>query len=344
MCRRKRGFTLTELLIVLAVLGLLVAIMLPTFGKVVAMGRRASCQVNLAHIGQAYHMRRAAEPSGERTAFKANHWTADLLPYLGDHPDAMYCLEDEDPFDGLPDLKFWVHAGYHMEMSSAYPYWLEGSARQVAGGVPGVWKLNDEAYQSIGSSLRERVNAVDRLIQFTPGVDRRLYWYVFEDQRSGEGSQLAADDKDFEDLIVRVFETPTGSVVINCWKGATIHHFDLIGPDEDGNEVTIASDIGSTAGPFSFPGAKKISYGMNWQAEHITGGLHKILALDYETEVCNVGNGAPAVTEGWDTERAPRHFDKANVLFSDGQVVAMDVDEIDPDLDANDGLYWDPTR
>jgi len=326
------------MMIVIGLLGLLLAIVLPTFGKASAISRRTVCQANLSHIGQAYNMRRSAEPTGERTSFKADNWASDLLPYLSYHPRALYCPDDAVPVDGMPDVKFWVHRGYYMEMTTAYPYWLEYAAGDVPGGVPGVWRLNDEVYQTIRPLMAERRNCVDLLPIYTPGQDPYLFWYVFEDQRIGDES-WAGDDQDFEDLIVRVVRSRTGTITITLWKGATYHSFDLIGP---GDEV-IATNI-TGGGLWTFPGAPDISYGMNWRAEHIAKGQHKILALDYEREVCNVGAGAPLLGNGWGVDKAPRHLGKTNVLFAEGQVVTMDVDEIDPGIDSLDGQYWDPAR
>ena len=323
----------------MSLLGLLLAIVLPTFGRAMAISRRTACQTNLTHLGQAYNMRRSSEPSGERTTFKADHWARDLQPYLGYHPRALYCLEDEEATQGLPNVKIWCpKRGYYLEMFSAYPWWLESPASEIVGGTPGAWKVNDEVYTAIKPFIRERVSLVDRLPKFTPGRNPKIYWFLFEDQRTGD-ELWAGDDKDFEDLIIKVIETRGNSVDLTTYVGVTFHTFDLVGPDD-----TVLVNVSSGAGPFHFEGTSNISYGMNWRAEHIAKGQYKILALDYEVEVCYVGAGAPEVGQSWADERAPRHFDKANVLFADGEVVTMNVDEIDPDLDRYDAQYWDPKR
>jgi prepilin-type N-terminal cleavage/methylation domain-containing protein/prepilin-type processing-associated H-X9-DG protein len=50
-----RGFSLIELLVVVAVISLLLAILLPALGKARAMAVRAFCQSNLKHIALAWH-------------------------------------------------------------------------------------------------------------------------------------------------------------------------------------------------------------------------------------------------------------------------------------------------
>ena len=95
-------------------------------------------------------------------------------------------------------------------------------------------------------------------------------------------------------------------------------------------------------GPYFFP-MGGTSYGMSLYARAIPPGLRKVLVLDYRDQVVDVGPNAQ-IGVGWDNLRAPRHLGKSNVLFADGSVEAIEPDTIDPDLDANDAMYWDPAR
>ncbi len=75
------GFTLVELLVVLAIIGVLIALLLPAIQAARESSRRSSCAVNLRQLGNALHSYEAAHhvlPTGA----DAKQWTAGpALPY-----------------------------------------------------------------------------------------------------------------------------------------------------------------------------------------------------------------------------------------------------------------------
>src|ERR1051326_6857092 len=59
-CTSKRGFTLLELLVVIAVIAILISILIPAVRRIRAAGERTYCAANIRSILQAMHMYAAA--------------------------------------------------------------------------------------------------------------------------------------------------------------------------------------------------------------------------------------------------------------------------------------------
>jgi len=85
----KAAFTLIELMLVITILGVLVALMMPTVAQAWKVAAMTKCQVNLNRMWTAQNLRRADNDSTTFTA--SGVWPAMLAPYLENSADVFRC-------------------------------------------------------------------------------------------------------------------------------------------------------------------------------------------------------------------------------------------------------------
>jgi prepilin-type N-terminal cleavage/methylation domain-containing protein/prepilin-type processing-associated H-X9-DG protein len=337
---RPRAFTLTELLIVTAILGTLASLLVPTVRRAASSGRNLICQANLRHLAEAYQAHRAAMKMDAAQAFSvADQWPLHLRPYLSMNPKALLCPEDLIPAPYFANAKAYATSdqrrnSWDMHLFDTPPVWEEMRASELAAAdVPGVWKVNEEQFQAL--QLSERHNIIDELPQYVPGKNPGVYYYLVEDQRTGANGMYAGDDKDFEDIVFRIEETYSGSRTISVHSsGSTYCNFDV---------TSVLSEFHNIKGSqvsMECPGFAGQSYGMNWHADNTRQDFRMILAVDYDIDVVFVGT--EVMEQQWDAYNRPRHLDKMNVVYTDGSVAGKRVDDIDPTNDALRGEHWNP--
>jgi len=327
---------LTELLIVLAILGLLTAIVAPTVIRSIELSRRAVCQGNLRNLTSAFNMKRADVVDGTSTPLSVTaYWPLYLVEYLGDSYRGLLCPNDLFPTTGFLGVEIYRTGGNQtvcdLNVFDSQPVWEECAMADLEGNPPGVWKLNEAQYEAIEHAESKYI--VDQLPQYEPGENPNIYYYMVEDLRTGDpdGENWATGDRDYEDIIIRV-EERSNNVILDFTFGYTMFNFDLTTPD------ATYTQIKGQMPRLQFKGTGDNSYGMNWHADNILPGARVILALDYEDDVVYVGSDDER--RRWDQNNAPRHLDQSNVAFTDGGVSARNVEDIAPLSIETRNEYW----
>ncbi len=165
--KSSKGFTLVELLVVIAIIGALLGLILPAVQAARESARSAQCKSNLRQMALA--LTSYLDQQGERGKFPAvcNSPRTDnplklkalyevLAPYCENSTELFLCPSDRfeppiDPATGLPKDEPAPWETYFEKEGTSYEYlvWVAGKTRQevldhpLAGGSSKVWIMYD---------------------------------------------------------------------------------------------------------------------------------------------------------------------------------------------------------
>ena len=102
--RLNHGFSLIELIVVIAIIALLIGILLPVISRIRESGRSTVCLANVQQWGAAYHMYLASNRASAMSEPRADSdlaWWERLAPYIGDPRPLLVCPDAREPLPGL---------------------------------------------------------------------------------------------------------------------------------------------------------------------------------------------------------------------------------------------------
>ncbi len=104
--KRRNGFTLVELLVVITIIGLLISLLMPAVNAARGAARNVQCKNNLKQIGIAC---KEYEEVTQTSLAGTPQWTSELLGYLEKNSNTYLCPEDRDPPNVADSSQFVFH-------------------------------------------------------------------------------------------------------------------------------------------------------------------------------------------------------------------------------------------
>jgi hypothetical protein len=308
------AFTIVELMVVIAVIGLLVAMMIPSFSQVIKVAHQTQCAGNLEQLGEAINTLGANVRISAAQPLQPMGWRGQIASYVAHDQAVMLC----------PD-------GFNNGMTEQG---LGAYALRTYGDSARTNFLYDMPMVAGPACRKENVSS-----------DGSSYDLSFEDQRDSSGNP--GGDMSFANPIMHVQFTGN-DIIISVKGGGGGYTWDLIDPH--GNILIpsvmkvsmqgVCATLTGVGTPFS--------YGLNSVAASIKPDAERILALDYPAEVVRVA-GVNETKDNWltwtDTSGQytfARHFNRCNILMASGRVIHLSPQQIDPTNPQLLSQYWKP--
>ena len=328
---RHPGFTLVELLVVIALIALLATLLIPSFNGMQKRGREIICRNNLKELTGLLH----TDSDGEGILPAANSW----FSYIVNHNagELLVCPEDDqemdlEEHDDMADLYIVQNANLFSNLQDVITLGRSLEDNQILVNPPGIagdhgWDPPDPASHQtlicIDDDAAIFVSQGDSTIieSIDPPGDGGLcgseHWICTDDGSSNWRNELTAVLQSVRNTHKSAMQTADPRVLMR---------------------LTGRQYAGIIEPPY-IVGTQRASYGMSTAVDRESPRPGQLLLAEYDTSVIRLRGNFTDIDESL----RPRHFGRANYISTDGSVSSMTVEELEQQLhgSANMGV-WGP--
>jgi prepilin-type N-terminal cleavage/methylation domain-containing protein len=326
-----KGFTLVELLVVIALIALLAVLLIPSFHGVQEHTRNITCQKNLRELATLLNK----GTNGDGVLPQANSW----FSYAIDHNvgELLVCPDDNqeadlEEYDDMSDLYIVQNCTLYSNLQDVIDMGRSLEDRQILVNPPGIagdhgWNPPDpsgsQALICIDDDAAIMVTYGDSTIieSIDPPGDGGLcgseHWICLDDGRPNWRSELTAVLQSVRNTNKSAMQTADPRVIMRLTGR---QYANIIEP------------------PYTV-GSQRASYGMSTAVDNKSPRPGQLMLVEYETSVVRLNGNFTDIDESL----RPRHYGRANFVSADGSVSSMTAEELEQELHSSQNMgIWGP--